>query len=287
MRRGREAEVPPHAEARRSRVSKQAPAPVQLTEVEVALVRSLVICEDSSILVLNKPPGLSSQGGRAQVNTLDELLWAFAKPGHARPRLVHRLDRDTSGVILTAKTKPAAGFLGKAMMARRLVKTYVAMVGGGPPMGEGTIDVPLRREEIGREAYMRACPAEHADAEPALTRYRVLVQGGAASLLQLNPETGRMHQLRVHLAHLGCPILGDVRYGGALAVAGRPVDRLMLHAAARAVPPPAGGARRGAAPGPGDRRARGPARGRAGEERGWRSASFETPSSRAPQDEEG
>ena len=229
-------------------------APVRLSDAEVALVRSLVICEDAAILALNKPPGLSSQGGRAQVNTLDELLCAFARPGHARPRLIHRLDRDTSGVILTARTKPAAGFLGKAMMSRRFAKTYVALVGGAPPAGEGIIDVPLRREEIGREAYMRACPPDHADAEPALTRYRVLAQAGPASLLELSPETGRMHQLRVHLAHLGCPILGDVRYGGALAVAERPVGRLMLHAAALAFPHPEGGERRITAPWPDDLR---------------------------------
>ena len=92
-------------------------APIKLSPEEIALVQGLVIYEDPDILALNKPSGLSSQGGRGQANTLDELLWAFAKPGKARPRLIHRLDRDTSGVILTAKTKPAAGFLGKAMMA--------------------------------------------------------------------------------------------------------------------------------------------------------------------------
>ncbi len=215
--------------------------PVQLSQAEVALVRSLVICEDASILALNKPPGLSSQGGRAQVNTLDELLWAFAKPGRERPRLIHRLDRDTSGVILTAKTKPAAGFLGKAMMARRLAKTYVALVGGAPPAATGVIDSSLRREEIGREAYMRPCAPDHPDAEPALTRYRLLAQGSGASLLELHPETGRMHQLRVHLAAVGCPILGDVRYGGALTLAGEAVPRLMLHAAALRFPHPDGG----------------------------------------------
>ncbi len=101
----------------------KAAAPIQLTSEEKAFVRGLVLYEDADILALNKPPGLSSQGGRGQANTLDELLWAFAKPGKARPRLIHRLDRDTSGVILTAKTKPAAGFLGKALMARRFSKT--------------------------------------------------------------------------------------------------------------------------------------------------------------------
>ncbi len=226
-------------------------APIQLTPQEIAFVRALVIHEDPAVLVLNKPPGLSSQGGRAQVNTLDELLWAFARPGGARPRLIHRLDRDTSGVILTARTRPAAGFLGKAMMARRFVKTYVALV-GGRVADQGVVDVALRREEIGREAYMRVCAPDHPDAETALTHLRVLAQGDDASLVELTPQTGRMHQLRVHMAHLGRPILGDARYGGALAIGGRPVARLMLHAAALQFPHPEGGEMRIAAPWPED-----------------------------------
>ena len=215
--------------------------PVVLSPDEIALVRSLVIFEDAHIIALNKPAGLSSQGGRAQVNTLDELLWAFARPGGSRPRLVHRLDRDTSGVILTARTKPAAGFLGKALMGRRMKKTYLAIVAPGPPEPpSATIDTPLRREMAGREAYMRACAADHPDAETALTRYRTLAKGEGGALMELRPETGRMHQLRVHLASIGRPIAGDVRYGGALALAGEPVPRLMLHAAALAFPHPGG-----------------------------------------------
>ncbi len=227
--------------------------PIVLTLEEIAFVRALVIFEDPHIIALNKPAGLSSQGGRAQVNTLDELLWAFARPGHARPRLIHRLDRDTSGVILTAKTKPAAGFLGKALMGRRMKKTYLAVAApGAPEPAAGIIERPLRREMLGREAYMRVCEADHADAEAALTRYRTLKAGGGAALVELSPETGRMHQLRVHLASLGRPIAGDVRYGGALVVAGIPVPRLMLHAAALDFPHPDGGRRRIAAPPPAD-----------------------------------
>ncbi len=223
---------------------RAASVPVRLTSAEIAFVRTLVIYEDPLLLALDKPPGLSSQGGRAQVNTLDELLWAFARPGHARPRLIHRLDRDTSGVILTARTQPAAGFLGKAMMARRFAKTYVALVGGSLTSEGGEIDASLRRETIGREAYMRVCPADHLDAEAALTRYRILARGDGAALVELRPRTGRMHQLRVHMASLGCPILGDVRYGGGLALGGRPVPRLMLHAAALQFPHPEGGEKR-------------------------------------------
>lgn len=233
--------------------TKPEPKPVQLSAEEIALVRSLVIYEDAQVMALNKPAGLSSQGGRGQVNTLDELLWAFAKPGKARPRLIHRLDRDTSGVILTAKTKPAAGFLGKHMMGRRLTKTYQAIVTpGAPEPASGVIETPLRREESGREAYMRVCVADHPDAESALTRYRTVSRGEGAALLELNPQTGRMHQIRVHLASIGRPIAGDARYGGALMVAGRPVPRLMLHAAALAFPHPEGGTKRIDAPVPAD-----------------------------------
>jgi RluA family pseudouridine synthase len=226
--------------------------PLTLTPEEIAFVRALVIEQDAAILALNKPSGLSSQGGRAQVNTLDELLWAFARPGGARPRLVHRLDRDTSGVILTARTKPAAGFLGKAMMARQFAKTYHALVAAPPEPAEGMVMVALRRDEIGREAYMRPCPDDHADAEPALTHYRTLAVGEGAALVEMAPETGRMHQIRVHLAHLGRPILGDARYGGALMAAGRPVPRLMLHATRLRFPHPEGGERAITAPWPQD-----------------------------------
>ncbi|WP_293676696.1 RluA family pseudouridine synthase [uncultured Phenylobacterium sp.] len=228
-------------------------APVQLSAEETVFVRGLVLYEDAKVLALNKPAGLSSQGGRGQVHTLDELLWAFAKPGKARPRLIHRLDRDTSGVILTAKTKPAAGFLGKALMRRAFSKTYLAIVTPGPPEPRGgVIDLPLRRDEQGREAYMRVCAPDHPDAEAARSRYRTLKDAAGAALLELAPETGRMHQLRVHLAALGRPIAGDARYGGALVVGGHAVPRLMLHAAALSFPHPGGGTKRLEAPPPAD-----------------------------------
>jgi tRNA pseudouridine32 synthase/23S rRNA pseudouridine746 synthase len=221
---------------------KAVDVPLTLSPEEIALVRSLVIYEDAQLIGLNKPSGLSSQGGRGQVHTLDEMLWAFAKRDKPRPRLIHRLDRDTSGVILTAKTKPAAGFLGKAIMARKVKKTYLAIVAPGsiePPSGE--ITVALRREEIGREAYIRTCADDHPDAEQAHTLYRTLAATPEAALVELNPVTGRMHQLRVHLAHLGRPIAGDPRYGGALTLGGRAVPRLMLHACALTFPHPEGG----------------------------------------------
>ncbi len=224
-----------------------------LTPDEIAFVRSLVIYQDDQILALNKPSGLSSQGGRGQVHTLDELMGAFVKSSGSKPRLIHRLDRDTSGVILTARTKPAAAFLGKAMMARRFRKTYLAIVTpGAPEPAQGLIDAPLRRDEEGREAFMRLCPPDHPDAEIARSRYRTLGAGTGSALLELNPITGRMHQLRVHLASISRPIAGDPRYGGALMVAGQPMSRLMLHAASLEFPHPDGGRFKLTAPPPAD-----------------------------------
>ena len=219
--------------------------PVVLSADEVAAVRAMVIYEDAHILALAKPAGLSSQGGRGQVHTLDELLWAFAKSNGKRPELVHRLDRDTSGVIIAARTKPAAGFLGKAIMARKVSKTYRAIVAPGAlDPASGVIETPLRRDEQGREAYMRVCAPDHPDAESARTVYRTLARSADAALVELEPYTGRMHQLRVHLASLGRPIAGDARYGGALMLAGEPVPRLMLHALALEFPHPDGGTKR-------------------------------------------
>ena len=124
-------------------------------------------------------------------------------------------------------------------MARTFEKTYVAIVTpSAPEPRNGEITTTLRREEIGREAYMRPCADDHADAETARTLYRTLAASDDVALVELKPVTGRMHQLRVHLAQLGHPIVGDVRYGGALSVGGQAVPRLMLHARALRFPHP-------------------------------------------------
>jgi RluA family pseudouridine synthase len=224
-----------------------------LTDADVAFIRSRVICEDAAVIAFDKPAGLSSQGGRIKAATLDDLLAAFARSNGKRPHLAHRLDRDTSGVILAAKTKPAAAFLGKALMGRRVKKTYLAVVApGAPSPREGRIETPLRRVSQGREVHMASCPADHPDAESALTGYRTLAASDEAALVELRPHTGRMHQLRAHMASIGRPIAGDSRYGGALVLAGAAVPRLMLHAAALRFPHPEGGERTVEAPIPTD-----------------------------------
>ena len=226
--------------------------PVALSDDEIAAVRSWVIHEDAHLIAFNKPAGLSSQGGRIKAHTLDDLLWAFARSNGKRPDLVHRLDRDTSGVILAAKTKPAAGFLGKALQMRRFRKTYLALVASAPEPRCGTIDAPLARQEIGRESYMRVVAFDAPGAQGSQSRYRTLAASEDGALVELEPLTGRMHQLRVHMAHIGRPLIGDVRYGGALTVAGRAAPRLMLHAARLSFPHPDGGVTTVEAPAPAD-----------------------------------
>jgi len=227
-----------------------------LTPEDIAFARSLVLFEDEAIIAFDKPSGLSSQGGRIKAATLDDLLGAFARSNGKRPDLVHRLDRDTSGVILAARTKPATAFLGKALMGRRVLKTYLAIVApGAPNPRDGRIETPLRRVSQGREVHMAPCEADHPDAESASTGYRTLAANDEAALVELRPHTGRMHQLRAHLASIGRPIAGDSRYGGALALSGASVPRLMLHARAIRFPHPAGGERTLEAPIPADMRA--------------------------------
>ena len=212
--------------------------PVTLSEDDIAAIESWVIYDDSHILAFNKPSGLSSQGGRIRAHTLDDLLWAFGRSNGKRPQLIHRLDRDTSGVIVAARTKPTAGFLGRALQAKKLHKTYLALLSSAPERHSGAIDAPLLRQEIGRESYVRVVSPDTPGAQASQSKYRVLASNDQAALVELQPLTGRMHQLRVHMAHIGRPLVGDVRYGGALTLGGRAASRLMLHAARLSLPHP-------------------------------------------------
>lgn len=224
------------------------PAP-QLSSDDVAFARSLVIHEDAKILAFNKPSGLVVQGGSGVTRSLEHLLAAFAKSNGKTPRLVHRLDRETSGVIVAARTKPAAAFLSEAFAGRDAKKTYFALVcGGGPEPGEGEIAFALKKSSRRGLDIMEVS----ADGQSALTGYRTLAASNDAALLELAPETGRMHQLRAHLAAIGLPIARDGKYGGLFALDGVAIPRLMLHAAALDIPHPAGGRLTLAAPVPED-----------------------------------
>jgi tRNA pseudouridine32 synthase/23S rRNA pseudouridine746 synthase len=209
--------------------------------------RALLIHEDAHILVFNKPAGLAVQGGSGVARSLEDLLGAFAKSNGKRPRLVHRLDRDTSGVIVAARTKPAASFLSEAFAGREVHKTYHAIVcGGAPEPPQGEIALPLKKSNRRGLDIVEVAR----DGQAALTRYRTLASTEDAALVELHPETGRMHQLRAHLAAIGRPIAGDGKYGGLYRIGGVACPGLMLHAAALDIPHPAGGRRRFEAPPP-------------------------------------
>jgi tRNA pseudouridine32 synthase/23S rRNA pseudouridine746 synthase len=213
----------------------------------VNLARDFLIHEDPHILVFDKPAGLPVQGGSGVAQSLEDLLAAFAKSNGKRPRLVHRLDRETSGVIVAARTKPAAAFLSEAFAGRDAKKTYLAIAcGGAPEPPEGEIALGLKKSSRRGLDIMEIA----GDGQPALTRYRTLAATQDAVLLELNPQTGRMHQLRAHLAAIGRPIAGDGKYGGLYRLGATRISGLMLHAAALDIPHPAGGRRRFEAPPP-------------------------------------
>jgi 23S rRNA pseudouridine955/2504/2580 synthase len=209
-----------------------------ISEADAADVRAMVLHEDNSLIVFNKPAGLAVQAGSGVARSLDGLMAAFAKSNGKRPRLVHRLDQGTSGVIVAAKTQPVAAKLSESFAGRDVQKTYLALVKGRlPPAETGVVDATLVKVEEGGKSRMIIARPDRKGAQAARTGWRVLARHGAFGVLQLAPETGRMHQIRVHLMHLGCPILGDALYGEGQATA----PRLMLHAARLDLPHPEGG----------------------------------------------
>jgi 23S rRNA pseudouridine955/2504/2580 synthase len=211
-----------------------------LTAEEAEFVRSLVIYEDDNAFVLNKPPGLATQGGTKTTNHLDRLLDGLADEAGNRPKLVHRLDKDTSGALLVARTARSAGFFSKSFAGRTAKKLYWALVVGVPSDAEGLIDAPLAKQP-GTGGEKMHISEEHG--QPAKTRWRLVDRAGnRASWVELQPLTGRTHQLRAHMAAIGHPIVGDGKYGGADSFLTGGISRkLHLHARRLKIDSPGGG----------------------------------------------
>jgi 23S rRNA pseudouridine955/2504/2580 synthase len=172
-----------------------------------------VLHEDASVIVLNKPAGLAVQGGSGVTRHVDQMLEAYTDQKGRKPHLVHRLDRDTAGVLVVARTRSAAAFLGKAFKDRVTRKVYWALVAGVPKPPSGRISTYLAKEEGPAGDRMRV--ARHGDegADHAVSRYTLADQAGQkVSWLVMQPVTGRTHQLRAHAAHIGNPIIGDKKY---------------------------------------------------------------------------
>jgi 23S rRNA pseudouridine955/2504/2580 synthase len=228
--------VPPLAEAPVS-VATAKPS-VTYDASEVKALRDAVLYKDADVLVLNKPAGLAVQGGTNMEKHLDAMLDMLTFEAAERPRLVHRLDKDTSGVLLLARNAVAATKLAASFRSRSARKCYWALVVGVPKYPQGRIDAPLAKM-AGRMGDKVAVDEE--DGRHAVTYYRIIDKAlKKAAWLELEPRTGRTHQLRAHCALLGTPIQGDGKYGGQEAyLAGQGVSKkLHLHARAIEVPHP-------------------------------------------------
>lgn len=236
---GERLRIPPLAEAVTKSTKPLKPTALP-DAVEIERARSWVLYRDADVIVINKPPGLAVQGGSGVTKHLDALLDGLRYEATERPRLVHRLDRDTSGVLVLARTAAAARHLTAAFRHKDVRKVYWALVVGVPRPARGTIETPLgKRPGAGGEKTT----TDASVVKTAITDYTVVEAAGRrAAWLALSPLTGRTHQLRAHCAEaLDRPIVGDGKYGGArafLSVEGI-APRLHLHARAISLPAPA------------------------------------------------
>ncbi len=239
---GQQIRVPPAEPAKAAAAAapraKRVPKP--LSAEQTAFAQSLVIHRDDAALVLNKPPGLATQGGTKTFEHVDELLDGLWFEAEGRPKLVHRLDKDTSGALLVARSARAAAFFSKSFSSRTARKIYWALVMGVPEIEDGFIDLPIGKQPGTGGEKMQVDTEE---GQLARTRYRVIEQAGnRCAWVELQPFTGRTHQLRVHMAAIGHPIVGDGKYGLQEAFLTGGISRKMhLHARRIRIDHPDGG----------------------------------------------
>lgn len=240
---GQSVRVPPLGDD----IATQAPKAVKpVSEADAEMIRGCVLYKDKSVIVLNKPSGLAVQGGTSTHRHLDGMLDALKFDYDERPKLVHRLDRDTSGVIVLARTTRAAAALAREFQRKDARKIYWALVVGTPSPLKGTINLALVKKEGPRAE--RVTPAEKGDEDSknAVTHYSVVTSISTKfAWVAFMPMTGRTHQIRAHAAAIGCPIVGDGKYGTYDSHPGGEIPRqLHLHARSLDIAHPDGGGRR-------------------------------------------
>ncbi|HEX4296058.1 MAG TPA: RluA family pseudouridine synthase [Rhizomicrobium sp.] len=238
---GQAVRIPPQV-ANDTVEEKPKPQPQPRAE-DSQLLQDLILYMDKSVIVLNKPAGLATQGGSGLTRHIDGMLDQLAFEKNQRPRLVHRLDRDTSGVLVIARTVPAAAALARSLAQRDASKIYWALTRGVPQQKRGTIKAALAKEGARGAERMEIVERESDDAKHAITDYAVVDRAGDEfAWVAAKPVTGRTHQIRVHLASLGTPIVGDFKYGAQEARGkGGIADRLHLHARSIDIARPDGG----------------------------------------------
>ncbi len=214
---------------RQENSSKNSQSKTKISDKKIKEFLSLVIFEDDHLLAINKPSGLATQGGSGIKISVDDILSAinFTNKLGQKLQLVHRLDKDTSGILLIAKNSVSAEFLTDAFRNKTIKKVYLALVCGTPKKSEGVINIPLRKKLLGKNEKVTP---DFEDGKEAITKFSVMKSFGDYSLLELKPITGRTHQLRVHCKEIGCAILNDVKYGGIAVLRKNICSRLCLHA---------------------------------------------------------
>ncbi|HWY66723.1 MAG TPA: RluA family pseudouridine synthase [Rhizomicrobium sp.] len=213
-----------------------------LASKDMGSLADRILYMDKQVIVIDKPPGLATQGGSGLTKHVDGMLDSLQYEKPTRPKLVHRLDRDTSGVLLVARTALAASGLAQSLALRDTSKVYWALVRGVPKQKHGVVKAALAKEGT-RGKDERMAVSEEDDAKFALTEYAVMgIAGTEFAWVAARPITGRTHQIRVHLASLGTPIVGDFKYGGSDSRGrGDIADKLHLHARSIDIGRPDGG----------------------------------------------